>query len=722
MKMKLIKCANAIVVPLLLLVFASQTSMAQTVPVGKQGYRVTVAKNWPMNPEGARPFRFEISRKPRKASLRDEVFTVTLESRAYLGGRELTDRFSRQVTIPAGAISVESEILVNSNSNYMYGDMVLSIESGSGNGQFDASDLYQTSVQSNMNPNGYITSFVLHLGDEFKGGLLEDSSEFWRGMPSSQRYAYGYSYARAVAATPTFNANNTTKVLGLEETVLIGTSNWLKSDFSCLPEDWRGLSSIEMIVIDIADLQKLCKEESRRVMLEKWVAAGGFLVVGNPRNDFTHVEQIFPTLLGNNRPASQWEVFGIDQALEKQRIQAQKAAEAKRLAQGFEVDGPSDEEYEELFRVNTQEPITLAEIEELSGDGAVLSTYLSGAVAAVKDVYDKENKFGYERLTMAFAQLRTFSITKPQLAYANEQATMSPIPDVGNPPVGLFGTLIFGFLLLIGPVIIFMIRRAKGKKQHLFFMVPLFSFLTCVAILGYSVITNLGTQWGRAETLTVVHPVSGLALTHTATAYYCGDQPDSYQYDSETLVGVELFGGDSSRFLFTDDAVRVAGSRISPRRVHIMTTEKVQPVSIGLRLTKTPNSEAPTVVNQLGSRVQVAAVKFNDKFYMVSDIEDGASKVAEPFDQDEFCIQSRKHLKSFNPTETIFGRSRSEVLFSSPSIQFSQDFIRGFNRRLESRLKHNGEYLAAVDNDLLTEDLIEPFNYKIKNHIIYGKY
>lgn len=703
----------------------SHACVGQSVPAGKQGYRVTVTNNWPMHLDGAQPFKFKIAKEPRKPSLRDEVFTVTIESRSYFGGRNLSDRFSRQVTLPAGALSVESEIIFNNGTNsrnYMYGDLMLSVESGDGNGTTDASDLYQTSITRNYNQNGYVSGSVLHLGDQFKSGTTDESYAFWRGMPNNLKYNFrGYNVGMATTAQA-FNAVNGKVILGLDEAIVTSAGNWLKTDFSSLPENWIGLTGIDTIVIDIADLKKLCKVEDRRTMLENWVAAGGQLIVGNPQNDFSHVPEIFPTLLGNNRPVAQWEIFQIDNALEKKRIAAIKAEEERIRTQIQMGLGMNMDEIDNAYLANLQEPATNSEIKLFTGDGAVVSSYMTGAVAGVKDIYNKKNRFGYERITMAFNRVKGPSIRAPQLNLSTEEANISPIPDVGDPPIGLFGTLIFGFLFLIGPIIILLIRHAKGKKQHLFFMVPVFSFLTCVAILGYSVITNLGTQWGRAETITILHPVSGTALTNTASAYYCGDQPDSYAYNPETLVGLESHQGDSTKIITSEEGVRISGTRIAPRRVHVVTTQKVQPVSLAMRIKETPNSDQPTVVNQLGTRVHVAAVKFNDKVYMVFGLDDGESAVAEPFEIDAFCVAAKKHLQLYRPEQSIFGKSLSDTLFTSPGMQFSQSVANGFNRRIESRLSHDGEYVAAVEDDLMAKELIQPFNYKIKNHIIYGKY
>lgn len=95
------------------------------------------------------------------------------------------------------------------------------------------------------------------------------------------------------------------------------------------------------------------------------------------------------------------------------------------------------------------------------------------------------------------------------------------IADVGLPPIGAYRVLITLFVVLIGPVNYWLLRRA-GRLHLFLFTVPLAALVTSGALLGYALLSDGLISRLRARSFTVLDQPAARATTAARVSYYVG--------------------------------------------------------------------------------------------------------------------------------------------------------------------------------------------------------
>jgi hypothetical protein len=110
------------------------------------------------------------------------------------------------------------------------------------------------------------------------------------------------------------------------------------------------------------------------------------------------------------------------------------------------------------------------------------------------------------------------------------------VPNVGLPPVDAFRVLITLFVLVIGPVNYFLLRRLQ-RLHLLVFIVPAAALLVTLSLLGYAILGDgLGVKI-RPRTLTVLDPARGEGVCWQRLSYYAGLAPSGgLSFSPETAV------------------------------------------------------------------------------------------------------------------------------------------------------------------------------------------
>lgn len=202
------------------------------------------------------------------------------------------------------------------------------------------------------------------------------------------------------------------------------------------------------------------------------------------------------------------------------------------------------------------------------------------------------------------------------------------IPGVGLAPVGSFGVLITAFVLAIGPLNYWLLRR--WKRLHLMIVtVPLAAGAVTLALFAYAVIADgLGTRV-RVRSVTLVDQARGRAACWSRLSYYCGLAPrgglrfpeDVAVYPWEPLPGD--FGSANREVLWQDDQWLSQGW-LSSRTPTQFLTVRSRPSRIGLEVVAQP-SGAVSVRNRLGTGIKLLLLRTEDgKFYQAEAVEPGA--------------------------------------------------------------------------------------------------
>ncbi len=110
------------------------------------------------------------------------------------------------------------------------------------------------------------------------------------------------------------------------------------------------------------------------------------------------------------------------------------------------------------------------------------------------------------------------------------------IGDVGLPPIRMYRVLITLFVVAIGPLNYWILRR-NGRLHLFLFTVPLAALLTSGALLAYAVLSDGLESRLRARSLTHLDQRSGESASQARLSYYVGLAPSGgLKFPSDTMV------------------------------------------------------------------------------------------------------------------------------------------------------------------------------------------
>jgi hypothetical protein len=180
------------------------------------------------------------------------------------------------------------------------------------------------------------------------------------------------------------------------------------------------------------------------------------------------------------------------------------------------------------------------------------------------------------------------------------------IADVGLPPIRTYRVLITLFVVAIGPVNYWLLRR-RGRLHLFLFTVPAAALVTSIGLLGYALVADGFESRLRARSLTFLDQQSGQSVSHARLSYYTGLAPSGgLRFSEQTaIVPLELspadgpFGGQG-RQLVWDDGQHLTrgwlGSRMPTQYVTVRAHESRR------QLARVPGGDPArmTVENRLG--------------------------------------------------------------------------------------------------------------------------
>ena len=229
-------------------------------------------------------------------------------------------------------------------------------------------------------------------------------------------------------------------------------------------------------------------------------------------------------------------------------------------------------------------------------------------------------------------------------------------------------------------------------------------------------VVDFNKQLARTETITVLDSRTDVAFTQVASAYYCGNQPPYYSYDTDTLIQTSTDQDSGYRIRQLPEENRLTSPRIQPRKLHEVYTAKPYSTQQRFRVTESAKQPGtPEVTNLLGSRINQAAFEFKGKIYLVEDVAPKQTALGVETNLAK-CRRELRETISDQQTydETSFGGS-SFFITNSAEINSA---VSEFGIRRSS----TGQFVAIIDTNPAIEPLIEPFDYKLQLHVVHGKH
>ncbi len=231
------------------------------------------------------------------------------------------------------------------------------------------------------------------------------------------------------------------------------------------------------------------------------------------------------------------------------------------------------------------------------------------------------------------------------------------VPGVGLAPVTEFRVLITLFVLLIGPLNYWLLKRAK--RLHLMVLtVPLAALVTTLALFGYAILADGFDTRVRAQSFTTLDQRTGEAACWARLSYYSGLAPGnglivptdvalypilpSWAGDSNMMEQRDIVWSDSEAQLKqgwlnsrTPTQYLTVRARKSPHRIEVL-----------------DSGEKLRVKNQLGAKILSLAV-LNDagQIYWGEDIAEDASAMLKPAERDDAIRRINKLIMDNMPQE-----------------------------------------------------------------------
>ncbi len=306
------------------------------------------------------------------------------------------------------------------------------------------------------------------------------------------------------------------------------------TSFAALPpadlfEDWINYSGLDVIFLARSDLEALANSRPKVVTaLAEWARAGGNLCV--------------------YEIGKQWEGLA---AVEERLQLAVDADDATKPQRGWLLPDPA------MYTGPLQQPggaIVVTEVPDDAIDSAATGRRRNrkvpdasfawretglGMVVALQDANPFPgdtakwrwlfNTIGPNRWNWEF---------RHGLSMDNGNAGFDDfiIADVGLPPVKAYRVLITLFVIGIGPVNYWLLRR-KGRLHLLLFTVPAAAIVVSLSLVAYAVIADGFDAYLRARSFTLLDQRRDEAVTMATLSYYTGMAPsDGLRFSDRTAM------------------------------------------------------------------------------------------------------------------------------------------------------------------------------------------
>ena len=451
----------------------------------------------------------------------------------------------------------------------------------------------------------------------------------------------------------------------------------VSSSLADLPQRWLDYSNVDLLFIKLTQLEELSRADRNAFdAIIGWTAAGGNLCVCGVGEDWEGVAEL-ESLIG--LPQSQkGTIKGGPPAGWTEPAKGQFGKAVRGL--GSQMQGP--------FEPRTD----FAE----EGDGAVLSAIQR---ASKRTGPPKQPHFVYRThemgLLVAIAPEDPFPGTAAEWAWmlnsigANRLlwpkrhgvtvSGVNPdfldflIPGVGLAPVGAFRVLITLFVVAIGPLNYYMLRRRK-RLHWLVVTIPVSAAAVTAALFAYAVVADgLGVR-ARVRSVTRIDQRNQRAVCWSRISYYAGLAPSRGLTFSDDIVVVPLerialeVGGGRRSMIWGQDQWMVSGW-LNSRTPTQFVTVRSRASQLGLEVDDARAADGElSIKNGLGSEIHQLLVRTKDgKFFGASDVAPDAVATAMPADP-------AKVMEKMRP---LFGKAQLSL---PPGVDSSNMDIYGYRR------------------------------------------
>jgi hypothetical protein len=440
-----------------------------------------------------------------------------------------------------------------------------------------------------------------------------------------------------------------------------------------MPTDWLAYTSLNVMVAPAAQLQNLIYNHPQQAdALLDWVSMGGNLWLvsaGSRWQELAKVEQVLAARKGQlpelapegDKLPPRWKFAPLDgRALDPDQ--------GALLLSDYDIDEnlvaeipviPSNPAAAAAAAAQAMgQTATAANLPKDSAEWFAVRGWGLGTVVAFRRNMHSRSDMDNQEATRVFSQ----SLLAPRHLWGGRFGSTSDdgnvefndwlIPGVGMAPVGSFQILITLFVLAIGPLTYWLLRRA-GKLPMLIAIVPAAAFLATCGLFAYGILADgLGARV-RGRSVTLLDQRNGASTSWGRYSYYAGIAPRnglSVPRDQAMLPilpnwsPVFGFGGRRSaneREIVWDNRQNLTRGWIAsrtPTQFHALVARQ-SAMQLQLRST----SAGMRITNELEVPVVGVAIQDHDgKFYWCEALAPDEVRVLEALKQTEVASRVRR--------------------------------------------------------------------------------
>ncbi len=669
-------------------------------------YKVTASHFGVGHFQGIQPLKVTVALLPPKAAASDQKFLAKVKTYTSFGFSSVTTGILK---IPTGNTSGSIDLMLPASGFIQSG--TLEIQKVDARGKRNSihirsGDLQIGTYNSRLENRG---PRMLLIGKtntpEFGNYQLVDNRKVWvtNGMFSNGDFSVSnvsVTQPQLIVKGPAVSWKNARGSFG-ERLASIKVGN--------LPERWIGLSGFDQILISSDEFRGLVENnEIQRSNLEKWVAAGGALVIYSCGPDYRETNNLFSLFLGESRAsklASGEFRWGVPL-----NVPTKTKVHCAVRSGVLNVSG------EKVLPFNTSLAVKQVDNPSLidSGEFGFLP-YLNGCIISVDDDMTNWTSVDWRRLENSI--VLNGSSLAARIGVSTGIFPVLTIPGVGEPPKMLFKILLSMFLLIAGPVALTVFSKI-GKPQLLLIVIPLLSVGVSLSLIAFVLLSDGFSKTASVRSVTTLDQRTDLAVIDSKVAYFSNFTSQGYSFSPDTLIGLTCRQRGLVRNIDqTEGQSRIYGKALLARTLHELSTFQARSVSEGLvfKLERADDSSLPTARNDLGAKVVFAIFRDkHDDYYLLENLESGLTKKLEKI---ELGVGDR--LLNY-AGELIIKDNGKE--FSQNAVGFGDNEAVFETAKLSGLLSRPNSYVAFLEELPFVTDELDTVNYKSQNHVVLGRW